>query len=152
MIYQEGRIQLPSFIIHTLIIVFRMRIFLSRFLIVTLLTERLPIAPIPEEFMISSMRDDMVNNRCLHVPAFLHALHTQRVHLKVLLSGLTPSSSVASSGSGPYLFRMLSRMFIAVFSSPWHKPGTARVSTGVIRCPWHPFFLLSKKPRGLFCP
>ena len=109
------------------------------------MAQGLPVAPVPEELLITTVRNDVVNVRCLHVPSFLHALHAQRVCLKVLFPGFPPSRSVTSSGSGPYLFRMLSRMFIAVFSSPWHKPGTARVSTGVIRCSWHPIFLPSKK-------
>ena len=37
----------------------------------------LPVAPVPEELLITTVRDYMVNIRCLHVSAFLHALRTQ---------------------------------------------------------------------------
>lgn len=125
--------------------ILRRLILTPRFHTVVTMAKGLPVAPVPEELLVTTMRNDVIDIRCLHEPSFLHALHTQRVRLKILLPGLAPSSSVTSSGSGPYLFRMLSRMFIAVFPSPWHKPGTARVSTGVIRCSCHPIFLPSKK-------
>ena len=90
----------------------------SRLHAVVTVAQGLPVAPVPEQRHVTTVRNDVVDVRCLHVPSFLHALHTHRVRLKVLLPGLAPSSSVTSSGSGPYLFRMLSRMFIAVFPSP----------------------------------
>ncbi len=55
------------------------RVFSSCLLIVMLLTKRLPVASIPEEFLITSMRCDMVDDGCLHVPTFLKALLTKRV-------------------------------------------------------------------------
>jgi hypothetical protein len=39
-----------------------------------LLTKRLPVAPIPEELLITSMRCDMIHDGCLHIPTFLEAL------------------------------------------------------------------------------
>ena len=41
----------------------------------------LPVAPVPEELLITTVRDYMVNIRCLHVSAFLHTLHAQWVRL-----------------------------------------------------------------------
>ena len=66
----------------------------------------LPVALIPEELLISTVRNNVVDVRCLHVPTFLYALHTQRVRLKVLLPGLLPSSTITSTRSRPYLFRV----------------------------------------------
>ena len=71
----------------------------SRLHTVMTMAEGLPVVPVPEELLITTMRDDMVDIRCLHVPSFLHALHTQRMRLKVLLPGFLPSSSVASARS-----------------------------------------------------
>ena len=43
--------------------------------------EGLPVIPIPEKLLVTTVRNDVVDVRCFDVPAFLHALHTQRVHL-----------------------------------------------------------------------
>ena len=70
------------------------------------MAQGLPVAPVPEELLITTVRNDVVDVRCLHVPSFLHALHTQWVRLKVLLPGFPPSRSVTSARCGPHLFRM----------------------------------------------
>ena len=41
------------------------------------MAQGLPVAPVPEDLLITTVRDYMVNIRCLHVSAFLHALRTQ---------------------------------------------------------------------------
>ena len=70
------------------------------------MTQGLPVTPVPEELLVTTMRNNVVNVRCLRVPSFLHALHTQWVRLKVLLPGLLPSSTITSTRSRPYLFRV----------------------------------------------
>lgn len=55
------------------------RVFSSCLLIVMFLTKRLPVALIPEELLITSMRSDVVHDGCLHVPAFLEALLAERM-------------------------------------------------------------------------
>ena len=77
----------------------------------------IPVAAVPEEVHVTAMRDDVVDIRCLHVPAFLHALQTQRVRLKVLLPGFLPSSPIASARSRPYLFRMHRLVSVAILLS-----------------------------------
>lgn len=47
--------------------------------------ECLPVAPIPEQRQVTSVRFDVIHIGCLDVPAFLHALHAQRVCFQVLL-------------------------------------------------------------------
>ena len=56
----------------------------------------LPVAPVPEQFHVATMRNDMIHIRCLHVPAFLHALCAQRVLLYyvVLLFRIHPTSRI----------------------------------------------------------
>ena len=66
-------------------------------------TECLPVAPVPEQFHVTTVRNYMIHIRCLHVPAFLHALRTQRMCLQEGFSCFPPGCSVASAGSGPYL-------------------------------------------------
>ena len=74
----------------------------------------LPVASIPEELLVTTVRNDVVDVRRLLIPSFLHALHAQRVLPKVLLPGLSPGSSIASSSSGPYLFLVQCFMAITV--------------------------------------
>jgi len=50
---------------------------------VVAVAERLPVALIPKELLVSSVRNDVVNVGRLDVPAFLHALYAERVRLKV---------------------------------------------------------------------
>ena len=52
--------------------------------------QRLPVVPIPEQLLISAMGDDVVNDRCFHVPTISHALNTQRMGGEELLAGLLP--------------------------------------------------------------
>ena len=108
--------------------IFRHLVFSPSFDTVVAVAKGLPVVPVPEELLITTMRNDVVDVRCLHVPSFLHALHTHRVRLKVLLPGLAPSSSVTSSGSGPYLSIWLSAdpVFLASNLPPVKKaPRTA---------------------------
>ena len=88
-----------------------------RFHTVVTMAKGLPVAPIPEELLVSTVRNNVVNVRCLDVPAFLHALHTQRVCLKVLLPGFLPRTAVASARSRPYLFWMHRLVSVAILLS-----------------------------------
>ena len=60
-------------------------------------TEALPVALIPEENAVSSVRFDVIHIGRLDVAALLHALHTQRMCLKVTLACLVPCCAVASA-------------------------------------------------------
>ena len=83
--------------------------------VVMALTERLPVAPVPEELLVSPVGYDVVDNCCFHVPAFFPALHAQRVGLQKLFPGFPPCCSVTSAGSRPYIFRMQSFVPVTVF-------------------------------------
>ena len=52
------------------------------------LAQRTPVAPVPEQFLITTMRDDVVNDRGLSVLAALHALLAERVRLQKDFAGL----------------------------------------------------------------
>lgn len=47
--------------------------------VMALLTERLPVVAVPEEFLISTMRNDVVDNGRFDVPSFFLTLDTQRM-------------------------------------------------------------------------
>lgn len=89
----------------------------SRLHAVMAMTQGLPVAPVPEELWVTTMRNDMINVRRLHEPSFLHALHAQRVCLKVLLPGFLPRTAVASARSGTYLLGVHRLVSVAILLS-----------------------------------
>ena len=64
---------------------------------VVTVAEALPVAPVPEENTVSSVRFDVIDIGRLDVASCLHALHTQRIRFKVTLAGSVPCSAVASA-------------------------------------------------------
>ena len=88
-----------------------------RFHTVVTMAKGLPVAPVPEQLLVTTVGNDVIHVRRLNVPAFPHTLHTQRVRLKVLLPSFLPSSSVASARSRPYLFWMHRLVTVAILLS-----------------------------------
>lgn len=85
-----------------------------------LLAQWLPVIPIPEKLLITSMRDDMVNNRGFHELAFLPALHAERMALEELLRCFPPLAPVAAAGSRPYFLGVQGFMLITILSPCRH--------------------------------
>ena len=94
-----------------------MHVFMHGLPIMTPFAQGLPVTPIPKELLVTTMRNDMVNVRCLNVPSFLHALHAQRVHLEELLPGFLPGGSIASARSGPHFLWVQCFVTVTVFLS-----------------------------------
>ena len=119
--------KLMVFSLKWLIVIHR-RLFLSPGLPgVAPVAQGLPVAPVPEQFHVTTVWNYMVHIRRLHVPAFLHALCAQRVCLQEGFSCFPPGSSVASAGSGPYLLRVHRLVPFTIFL-PWlYQLCTARM-------------------------
>ena len=81
------------------------------------MAQGLPVAPVPEELLITTVRNDVIHVRRLNVPSFLHALYAQRVHLKVLLPGFLPRTAVTSARCGTYFFWMHRLVSVAILLS-----------------------------------
>ena len=79
------------------ILVLRGVILVPGFDAVVSVTEALPVALIPEENAVSSVRFDVIHIGRLDVAALLQALHTQRMCFKVTLACSVPCSAVASA-------------------------------------------------------
>ena len=88
---------------------------------VVAVAQRLPIAPVPEQLHVTTVGLYVVDVRRLHVTPFLHALHTQRVLLKVPLPSFLPSAAVASPRSGPYLLRVKRFVFLTILLPRRHQ-------------------------------
>lgn len=88
-------------------------------------TEALPVALIPEENTVSSVRLDMVDIGRLDVASGLKALHTQRMRLKVTLAGSVPCGTVASAACGACLLRVEGTVLFTVLRTVGNECGTA---------------------------
>jgi len=66
---------------------------------VTGLAKRLPVGVAPHQVMVTTVRDDMVNDRCAHELALRQTLHAQRMLPQERLADTLPLSAVATLGS-----------------------------------------------------
>lgn len=119
------------------VLVLRGVIFLSGFDAVVAVTEALPVALIPEENTVSSVRLDVINIGCLNVATCLHALHTQRMRFKVMLAGSVPSHAVPSASSGACVLRVESTVFVTVLGAVWYKRRTTGMPARRLWSAWH---------------
>jgi len=127
-------------------------IFESCLLIVTVFAERLPVRSVPEEFLVATVRHDVVDHRRLHIPwrYLLHAPHTKRMLREELPALLLPPASVPScSGGRSAVTGMLLLMFFAILLPRRYKLGTARMPAGNLGLVWHRPHLHHKRPAGL---
>lgn len=119
------------------ILVFRSVILVSGLDAVVAVTEALPVALIPEERVVSSVRDDVVNIGRLDVPTGLQTLHTQRMGLKVALAGSVPCGAVASAACGACVLRVQRLVLATVFGAVRNEHRTAGVSAWCVGSAGH---------------
>ena len=74
----------------------RVDVFGQRLLIVTTLAERLPVVLVPEKFLVSTVRNDVIHHRCPDVLALLGTLHTERMSFQIRLSDFLPPPVVST--------------------------------------------------------
>ena len=103
-------------------------------------TEALPVALIPEEHAVSSVRLNVIDIGRLDVAALLHALHTQRMCLKVTLAGSVPCRSIAS---GACLLRVEGSVLVTVLRTVGNERCTAGMPARCVRSAWHDLCLPS---------
>ena len=92
----EIEMPLPIKIYFLDIHICRCTVFPSRFFVVARLAQRLPVALVPKQIFITSVRSDMVNDRCLGVSSLLQTLSAERMLLQELLADLLPSAAVTT--------------------------------------------------------
>jgi hypothetical protein len=113
------------------------------------MAERLPVALVPEERLVSSMWYDVVHVGGLDVLAFLHALHAERVRLQVTLACLLPCPAVSTGTGAPYLLRMERLVYLTVLGTVRNQRGTAWMTAGGVWSIRHFILLLG---RGVALP
>lgn len=106
-------------------------------MIVTWFTQCLPVALIPEQLLVSSVWNDVIHNRRLHIPAALQALCTQRMSLQEQHPCL-PSPAIIPALCGCFRVpRMQFPVFFTVLLSRRHEIRTSWMFAWDLWTVWH---------------
>lgn len=127
------------------VLVLDVPVFGHRLMVMTALAKGLPVLFVPEQFLITAMRFDMVNDRCRDKTAFCFAADAPGMTFQEKLSGLLPLSSIATCFCVGPLALALPFMFLTIFSSIRHQPGAARIFAGRLRSSGHLHHLRHQK-------
>ena len=107
------------------------------------LTKRLPITTIPEEFLVTAVRNDVINDRCSHNLSLLLASDTQRVSIEEDPSSLLPPSIVSFLFCCFGIVVVELDVFLTVESSVRNRPPATRMLARCIRSAGHYYSLLN---------
>lgn len=99
------------------------------FPVMTGFTQWLPIAPIPEQFLVTTVGNNVIHNRCFGIASLLSAFRTQRVALKERFACLLPAAAIAALCGRPCNFRVERLVFLTKLCSRLNQFRTAGVST-----------------------
>lgn len=102
----------------------------------TRLAQALPIALVPEQFLIASVWFFMVNHRSLNVFSIPLANFTQRMFFKISLACPLPFGTVSSLACRPCNFRVQWQMLTAILTAV-NQLCTAGMSARCFRSVWH---------------
>ena len=105
--------------------------------------ESLPVVPIPEQFPIPSVGDDMIYNRCLHITSFGKASHTKWMGLQVNSPCLLPAAPVSFLTGGLPVVLVEGFVFLTVHGAVGNQSATTRMLAWGVRPTWHGTHVLS---------
>ena len=125
------------------VVKFLVSVLCHRFRIVAGFTKSLPIVPIPEQFPIPSVGDDMIHNRCLHITSFGKATSTKGMGLQVHSPRLLPTTPVSFLTGGLPVVLVQRLVFLTVHDAVGNQPATARMLARGIWPTWHDTHVLS---------
>lgn len=109
--------------------------------VVARLTQRLPVLLVPEQLLVTSMGNDVVNNSGWHNLTLLLATDTQWVGRKECLSGSLPPSVVAFLLCGLGVVVVERGVILTVHRTVGNEPTTAGVFAWCVRSARHGLFL-----------
>ena len=127
------------------VLVLDVPVFGHRLMVMTALAKGLPVRFVPEQFLITAMRFDMVNDRCRDETAFCFAADAPGMTFQEKLPGLLPLPSVATCFCISPVALAVPFMFLTIFSSIRHQPGAARIFAGRLRSSGHLHHLRHQK-------
>ena len=118
--------------------------------VMAVLAQRLPIAFIPEQLLIPSMRDDVIHNRRRGDDAYLQALGAEWISPQVSVSGAAPFaviSALCCTSTHPVsaVLTVLAAVHTAVA-----EIGASRIAAGTLGCSWHVPPQMKSSPRSSY--
>ena len=125
------------------VVKFLVSVLCHRFGIVAGFAKSLPIVPIPEQFPISPMRNDMIHNRCLHITSFGKAPHTKGMRPQVHSPCLLPAAPVSFLTGGLPVVLVGGFVFLTVQGAVGNQLAAARMLARGVRPTWHDTHILS---------
>ncbi len=114
------------------IMIDRMRILSRCLYIMAVLAQSLPVTPVPEKLLISTMRYDVVNHRSLRVSSVPQTLSAERMAVKELLRSPLPSTVVASTVCRACLLRVQGLVLCTVLLPMRYEFRTTGMRTWVV--------------------
>lgn len=134
------------------VLVLDVPVFGHRLMVMAALAKGLPVRFVPEQFRITAMRFDMVNDRCRDETAFCFAADAPGMTFQEKLPGLLPLPSVATCFCISPVALALLFMFVTIFSPIRHQPGASRILARCSRSSWHSYHLRHQKRTDGFKP
>ena len=101
------------------------------------LAEGLPVTSIPEQFLVPTMRNDMVNDRSFSEEALPFTYDAERICIEVLLARLLPRTVVPTTCYRPDFLRMQGLVLLTVFCPTRHKFRATGMAAGYLRSAWY---------------
>ena len=127
--------------------VLRSAVLISGLLIVMPLTQRLPVVCVPEQPLIPTVRNDVIDYRCLGVATLFLTHHAQWVRSKVSRPSFLPGTVITSGSRRPDFLRMEGFVLCAVFLPGLNQLSASWMTTWNLRSVGH---LHSSQRRLLF--
>ena len=119
------------------VVKFLVSVLCHRFGIVAGFAKSLPIVPIPEQFPIPSVGDDMIHDCCLHITSFGKAPYTKRMGVQVNSPCFLPAAPISFLGCGLPVVLVQGFVFLTVHGAVRNQPATARMLARGVRPTWH---------------
>ena len=118
----------------------RVAILSPRLPVMASLAQRLAVRSVPEELRVSSVRNDVIHNRCRSCNTLLQALLTEWMELQELLALSSPTAVVSFRGSGSCSLRLHLLVFLTVLLPCRDEVRAPRMPAGNLWCVWHRLF------------
>lgn len=119
------------------VLVLDVPVFRHRLMVMAALAKGLPIRFVPEQFRITAMRCDVVDDRRRNKASFCFAADAPGMTFQEELPGLLPFPAVATRLCAGPVALALPFMFLTIFSSIRHQPGATRIFAGRLRSSGH---------------
>ena len=102
---------------------------MSCFYVMMMPAQALPVALIPEQLLVTTVRNNVMHNRCFGIASLLPAFRTQRVALKERFACLLPAAAIAALCGRPCYLRVERLVLFTKLCPRLNQFWTAGVST-----------------------